>query len=334
MKIPLIPAIRLGVVPTHLRFVGGLVPDASGQYLRDAAGEIRVVAGMREVCEISPVNPTSIQIPFFPGSDPEQVQELVTGLKALHLEVEFILMLGGVNPMDPADEDAVVAQLLPSLKAAIAHGTRNVSSTSIESWMSTQPRRNGSAFEAAISQNVKVHLRAYHEAGLAGSCIESWNIEFLRPGEFKTFTTLERSWAFVSAANQALGKKFFKQLVDAAHCGDSGLSITDNAALIASIAAADELGSFHASAKTTRGCLSTDDGWIGALLTEMAKTGELRQVFVEVFDHAEPALEALRAIDPGHGIDTRDGRSYNQVVADGLSDITRRLNNLAARGLL
>jgi len=334
MNIPLIPNIRLGVVPTHLRFVGGLVPDASGQYPRDASGEIKVVAGMRELCAISPVKPSCVQISFFPGTDSAQVDELIAGLKALDLEVDFILMVGGVNPMNPADEDAVVAQLLPNLKAAIAHGARNVSSTSIEEWMSTQPRQDGAAFEAAIAQNVKVHLRAYHEAGLAGSCIENWTIEFLRPGEFKTFTNLERGWAFVSAANKALGTKFFKQLVDAAHCGDSGLSITENADLIARIAAAGELGSFHASAKTTRGCLSTDDGWIGALLTAMAKTGELQQVFVELFDHADPALEALRNLDPGHGIDTRDGRTYNQVTADGLTDIARRLNNLAARGLL
>ena len=334
MNIPLIPNIRLGVVPTHLRFVGGLVPDASGQYPRDASGEIKVVAGMRELCAISPVKPSCVQISFFPGTDSAQVDELIAGLKALDLEVDFILMVGGVNPMNPADEDAVVAQLLPNLKAAIAHGARNVSSTSIEEWMSTQPRQDGAAFEAAIAQNVKVHLRAYHEAGLAGSCIENWTIEFLRPGEFKTFTNLERGWAFVSAANKALGTKFFKQLVDAAHCGDSGLSITENADLIARIAAAGELGSFHASAKTTRGCLSTDDGWIGALLTAMAKTRQLQQVFVELFDHADPALEALRNLDPGHGIDTRDGRTYNQVAADGLTDIARRLNNLAARGLL
>ena len=333
MNIPLIPNIRLGVVPTHLRFVGALVPE-SGQYPRDASGEIKVVAGMRELCAISPVKPSCVQISFFPGTDPEQVDELIAGLKALDLEVDFILMVGGVNPMNPADEDAVVAQLLPNLKAAIAHGARNVSSTSIEEWMSTEPRHDGAAFEAAIAQNVKVHLRAYHEAGLAGSCIENWTIEFLRPGEFKTFTNLERGWAFVSAANKALGTKFFKQLVDAAHCGDSGLSIAENADLIARIAAAGELGSFHASAKTTRGCLSTDDGWIGALLTAMAKTGQLQQVFVELFDHADPALEALRNLDPGHGIDTRDGRTYNQVTADGLVDITRRLNNLAARGLL
>ena len=334
MKITLLPNIRLGVVPTHLRFVGGLVPDESGKYPRDAAGEIRVVAGVKELCAMSPVKFSCVQVSFFPGTDAAEIDALVAGLKALDLEVDFILMVGGVNPMDPADEDAVVAQLVPTLKAAIAHGARNLPSTSIEEWMSPAARRDGAELDAAIAQNVKVHLRAYQEAGLAGSCVDNWHIEYLRPGEFKTFTNLERGWAFVSAANKALGAKFFKLLVDAAHCGDSGVPLAENVALVARIAAAGELGIFHASAKTTRGCLSTDDGWIGALLTAVAQTGELRQVFVEVFDHTDPALEALRKLDPGHGIDTRDGRSYNQVVADGLADIAHRLNNLAARGML
>jgi hypothetical protein len=327
--------VRLGVVPTHLRFVGGLVPDATGKLPRDAKGVIRVVAGMRELCEISPVALDCVQVSFFPGTDPAEIDELVVELQALGIEVDFIIMVGGVNPMNPADEDAVVAQLLPNLKAAVAHGARHVSSTSIEEWMSVnETHREGADFEAAIAQNVKVHLRACAEAGLAGSCVENWHIEFLRPGEFKTFTNLERGWAFVSAANKALGNKFFRVLVDASHCGDSGLSIAANEALIARIGAAGELGIFHASAKTTRGCLSTDDGWIGALLAAMAKTGELRQVFVELFDHQDPALELLRQLESGHGVDTRDGRSYHEVVADGLADIARRLNNLAARGIL
>ena len=134
--------------------------------------------------------------------------------------------------------------------------------------------------------------------------------------------------------NKALGKKFFKLLVDAAHCGDSGLSLEENAAIITQIAAAGELGVFHASAKTTRGCLSTDDGWISALLTAAARTGELKHVFVELFDHSDATLELLNQLEPGFGIDTRDGRSYTQVVADGLGDISRRLNNLIARGIL
>jgi hypothetical protein len=335
MTITLKSNVQLGIVPTFLRFVGGLVPDEAGKLPRDSGGVIRMVSGMKELCEISQVMPSRVQVSLFPGTAPADLDELVHGLRALGLEVDFILMVGGANPMNPADEDAVIAQLLPNLKTAIAYGARHVSSTSIEAWMNAnESRRDGADFEAAIAQNVKVHLRAYQEAGLAGSCVENWHIEFLRPGEFKTFTNLERGWAFVSAANKALGKIFFKQLVDAAHCGDSGLTLAENAALIARIAAAGELGIFHASAPTTRGCLSTDDGWIGALLTAMAKSGGLHQVFVELFDHEDPALAMLRALDPGHGIDTRDGRSYHQVAADALADIARRLNNLVARGIL
>ena len=45
-SISLRPHIGLGVVPTHLRFVGSLVPDESGRYPRDESGEIRIVAGV------------------------------------------------------------------------------------------------------------------------------------------------------------------------------------------------------------------------------------------------------------------------------------------------
>jgi len=334
-QILLKPNVQLGVVPTHLRFVGALVPDENGKFPRNESGELVTVVGLRELCAISAAKPTCIQLPVFPGADRADFDELVGGIRSLGLEVYFIMMVGGVNPMDPADEDAVVAQLLPSFKAAVTHGVRHVSSTSIEEWMNlNETRREGADFEAAIAQNVKVHVRIYQEAGLEGSCVENWHMEFLRPGEFKTFTSLERSWAFVSAVNKALGRTFFKQLVDAAHCGDSGVSMDENIALIHRIAAAGELGIFHASAKTTRGCLSTDDGWIGALLTAMAKSGGLRHVFVEAFDHEDAALAPLRSIEPGHGVDTRDGRTYNEVIADGLADVAHRLNNLDARGFL
>ena len=334
-KITLKSKVQLGVVPTHLRFIGCLVPDENGKFPRNDHGVLRVVEGIRNLVESSPVKFTCVQVSFFPGTAREEIDELVHELKALDLQVDFILMVGGVNPMNPADEDAVVAQLLPNIMAAVAHGARTISSTSIEEWMSVNEiRREGADFEAAIAQNVKLHLRVYDEAGLANSCVESWHIEFLRPGEFKTFTSLERGWAFIHAANKALGRTFFKLLVDAAHCGDSGFTIPENEALIAKIGAAGELGIFHASAKTTRGCLSTDDGWIASLLAAAAKTGELRQVFVEMFDHADPGLEALRNMEPGHGVDTLDGRTYNEAMADGLADIAHRLNNFAARGIL
>ena len=244
-------------------------------------------------------------------------------------------MVGGANPMDPADEDAVVGILVEGLNVAMAHGVTHVSSTSVEEWMKEgAARMEGADFDAAIAQNVKAHLRAAREAGLDGSCIRNWHFEFLRPGEFETFTDLGRLRTFLRAANAAYGKPFFKALVDAAHCGDSGLSIPENEALIAEIAATDELGIFHASAKTTRGCLTTDDGWIGALLTAAAKTGKLEFVFVEVFHHEDDALAGLRQLAPGHGVDTTDGRRYTALVLDGLADVGRRLNTLTARGFL
>jgi len=244
-------------------------------------------------------------------------------------------MMGGVDPMDPADEEGSLAQLLPALETAIRHGVSHFSATSVEQWMQEgATRKEGAEFDAAVAQNVKLHLRAFEEAGLDGSCVEAWHIEFLRPGEFQTFTDLGRLWTFIQQVNGELGRPFFRCLVDAAHCGDSSLDIPANQALIGEIAAGDGLGIFHASAKTTRGCLSTDDGWVAALLATAARTGKLQQVFVEMFNHADDALAPLRGLDPGHGIDTRDGRDYTQVVADGLETVTRYLNGYVARGFL
>lgn len=326
--------ISLGVVPTHLKFVGGLVPDDNGKLPRGEDGRLLVVANMGSLCSQSSVRIDCCQIPYFPGIDDDDVAELVNGLKSLDLEVHFILMLGGADPMEPADEDKVVEMLVAGLNAAKSHGIVNVSSTSIEEWMQGGARKDGADFDAAVAQNVKVHTRAVAEAGVEGSSIQAWHIEFLRGGEFQTFTDVGRAWTFVRSVNEALGKPFFKVMVDAAHCGDSALNIPENEAIIAEIAEAGALGIFHASAKTTRGCLSTDDGWISALLTACAKTGALKTVFVEVFHHEDPALEALRNLDPGHGLDTRDGRSYDETVLDGLADIGRRLNNLKLRGML
>lgn len=327
--------VRLGVVPTHLKFVGGLVPDEEGKIPRDENGNLIVVANLQELTRRTQVTISCVQIPYFPGLDETDVAEMVSEFSNLELEVQFILMVGGADPMVPADEDKVVEMLIGGLNAAKKHGIKHVASTSVEAWM--QPGatpKQGAEFDAAVAQNVKVHTRAAREFGVQGSGIEAWHIEFLRGGEFQTFTDIGKIWTFVSAANEEFGQPFFKVMVDAAHCGDSVLTIPENEKLITEIAHAGALGIFHASAKTTRGCLSTDDGWIGALLTACAKTGCLEMVFVELFHHEDPALEALRALDSGHGIDTTDGRTYDDAVLDGLIDVGRRLNNLATRSIL
>lgn len=327
--------VELGVVPTHIKFVGGLVPDDNGRLPRGDDGQLLVVSEMAKLTAASPVKIQSAQVTAFPGVDAGDTDDLMTGLRALGLEVHIIMMVGGADPMNPDDEDAVVEMLVSGIEVAKKYGITQIASTSIEAWM--QPGatpKTGADFEAAVAQNVKVHCRAAREADVANSCVKNWHIEFLRGGEFQTFTDIRKCWEFVKAANAELGTKFFKIMVDAAHCGDSTLNIPENEALIAKIAESDEMGMFHASAKTTRGCLSTDDGWIGALLAAAAQTGKLEYVFVELFHHEDPALEGLRNLDPGHGLDTTDGRTYSEAVLDGVESVARRLNNLVLRGML
>ncbi|MDF1851914.1 MAG: hypothetical protein P1U85_13830 [Verrucomicrobiales bacterium] len=327
--------VELGVVPTHIKFVGGLVPDDDGRLPRGDDGKLLVVAEMERLTAASPVKIQSAQVTAFPGVDAGDTEDLFSGLRALGLEVHIIMMVGGADPMNPDDEDAVVEMLKSGIEVAMKYGITQIASTSIEEWMKPGATpKTGAEFEAAVAQNVKAHCRAVRESGALDSSVKNWHIEFLRGGEFQTFTDVQKCWEFVKAANAELGTKFFKIMVDAAHCGDSTLSIPENEALIAQIAESDEMGMFHASAKTTRGCLSTDDGWIGALLAAAAKTGKLEYVFVELFHHEDPALEGLRNLDPGHGLDTTDGRTYSQAVLDGVESVARRLNNLVLRGML
>ena len=326
--------IQLGVVPTHLKFAGGVAPTDEGDLPRDESGRIKMVSYFQRLVAESPVSIDCAQISQFAGVADEVTTELVDDLKALGLEVQFVMMVGEGDPTNPADEDTVVQLLVDGLKSAVKHGVRQVASTSLETWMSGGTAKTGKEFDAAVKQLVRLHQRAYKEAEVEGSCIEAWQLEFLRSVEFQTFTDLSKAWALVQAMNKDAGKPFYKLLVDAAHCGDSSISVEENQRLIGEIAAAGALGSFHCSAKTTRGCLSTDDGWVGALLSAAAQTGELTHVLVEVFHHEDPALEPLREAVAGHGIDTTDGRTYDQVVIDGLVDTVRRLNNFCRRGIL
>jgi hypothetical protein len=262
------------------------------------------------------------------------MDELLTKVRSIGLEPQLVMMVGGANPYDPADEDAALAQLQVNIDAALRNNVKQINSTSIEEWMSGTEPTSAEEFQARVAQNIKLHARAYRESGLAGSCVENWNIEFLRPGEFANFTSLEKLMPIMKGLLAEIGSPFFRVLVDAAHCGDSDLNIAQNETLIAELADAGMLGPFHCSVPTTRGCLTSDDGWIPALLAASAKSGKLESAFVELFTHDDPALQGLRDLDPGHGVDTTDGRSYTQVMVDGLIETAHRLNNFKARGIL
>jgi hypothetical protein len=236
--------------------------------------------------------------------------------------------------MNPDDEDEAVAQLLHNIDAAKRNQTTEINSTSIEPWMEGTPPSDVNDFQDRVTQNIKLHLRAFQEADLANSCVKNWNLEFLRPGEFATFTSLEKIRPILDGLNKEVGRPFFRALIDAAHCGDSGLSMAENAQIISEMGENDQIGPFHCSAPTTRGCLSSDDGWVSALLRSNAETGKLPSAFVELFRHDDQAFAELRELVPGHGIDTTMGRTYIEVVVDGLVDTVRRLNNLKNRGVI
>ena len=334
-KITLKPQIELGVVPTHIKFVGGLVPDDNGCLPRTSDGRVASVAELANLKSMSLVDFNAAQVPLFPGVVEQDVADMLNGIKELGITPHVIMMVAGGNPMDPADEDTVAPMLVAGLKKAQEFGVQNVSSTSIEEWMKPGATKlTGADFDAAVAQNIKLHARVVREAEAIGSVVKAWHIEFLRGIEFQTFNDVGKCWQIVKGLNEELGSPFFKVLVDAAHCGDSELSLDENNAIVKEMADAGGFSLFHASAKTTRGCLSTDDGWIGNMLSACAATGKLETVFVELFHHEDPALEGLRTADPRHGIDTTDGRSYSEAVCDGLADVARRLNNLVARGIM
>ena len=105
-------AVKLGVVPTHLKFDDGLVPDENGRLPRDSSGQLVVAANMKALKEQSRFAIDCVQIPSFPGINAGDVAELVQGLKALGMDVHYILMVGGADPMNPLDESKVVDMLV------------------------------------------------------------------------------------------------------------------------------------------------------------------------------------------------------------------------------
>ena len=64
----------------------------------------------------------------------------------------------------------------------------------------------------------------------------------------------------------------------------------------------------------------------------LAISGGLPQLveFVGSAEEARGLLAPLRELGLGHGVDTRGGRSYRQVVIDSLVDVSRQLDELAA----
>ena len=124
--------IELGVVPTHTKFVGGLAPDENGKLPRGEDGKLLMVSEMANLKENSPAKIDSVQITLFPGTDAEDLDDMMNSFKELGLVVHLIMMVGGADPMNPDDEEKVAEMLVSGLETAKKYGVTNVSSTSLE----------------------------------------------------------------------------------------------------------------------------------------------------------------------------------------------------------
>jgi len=71
--------------------------------------------------------------------------------------------------------------------------------------------------------------------------------------------------------------------------------------------------------------MKSEEGWINALLDTCLETGKLETVIVEAFDHTDEALQPLRDAVEGHGVDTTKGRTYDQLIYDGLQLVNSRI---------
>lgn len=142
-----ISGIPLGILGTHLGFLEALVPDDNGMLPRNTDGEFVIAAGARELIELSPVKIDLIQISSFGTTNPDEKDELIAAVRDLGLEPQLVMMVGGVNPMNPDDEDEALAQLMVNLGAALRNNIAQVNSTSVETWMEGTPPSSEEEFE-------------------------------------------------------------------------------------------------------------------------------------------------------------------------------------------
>ena len=76
IDIPSRSSVSLGVVPTHVKFVGGIVPNEQGKLPRAPDGQLVMVAEMTRLCAASRVRIEVVQISLFPGTDDGDLNEL------------------------------------------------------------------------------------------------------------------------------------------------------------------------------------------------------------------------------------------------------------------
>ena len=101
--------VKIGVVPTHLMFVGALAPDESGKLPCTRSGDLKIVSGMLLLVAPSPVKLNTVQVTLFPGTNAKDLQDMFKGLKSLKLEVHLIMMVGVQTLSTPRTKTQLLA---------------------------------------------------------------------------------------------------------------------------------------------------------------------------------------------------------------------------------
>ncbi len=101
--------VKSGVVPVHEGF-GNFFPT-EGKLPREGDKKLVVLRVMEDLVKISKIKMNVVQVPVFPGTDQNDIDELIGGLKEMGFEPQLILMVTEGDPMNEEDE-MTVANLL------------------------------------------------------------------------------------------------------------------------------------------------------------------------------------------------------------------------------
>lgn len=171
--------------------------------------------------------------------------------------VPIVLVDAAKNPADPAAEDAAIANLKLCFDLAIECGAKQTMGPTGEPWSpaapdwgkSDPPKLPGKVLADRIKQAAKVHVAALEH--LAPGVDFTHNVEYLFPGEQRTFNTPGPAVSLARAVNKKLGRTRLMVAHDSAHRYEDRAYSADELrpmfAEDAKLHAAGEIGLLHFS---------------------------------------------------------------------------------------
>ena len=318
------PYPKFGLVTTWRSFLPLTDDPQSGFPVQPA-----ILAGCKIMKEWGKVPLQVIQFPFFGFMTDEEnaakSDSLVEGLGGLCEELVPIIMSDAdLHSGNYEQEEAYVETIAGGLSWAGKKGCRRACATLFEKWMSGNARISDADLPEANKRLAKLVAEGVKRAKERGPVPDEFHAEYLRPdkngqpGEFSTYTDINRALWGVEAINEEIGGDvaFVRLMHDIAHAGDSLLSLEAIGKALVRMRDAGLTGITHASAPTTRGCLVDQSPWVIASLQQAAMLGVLETVLGEVFHWKDQLLNPLRADNIGFGKDTFNGRDGDSVMAD------------------